>query len=108
LKETPDYEFIAAQLGVTVIAARIKFNVMRREFAAEMKQHPGGIPTPPSSPSRKRKANCKTESEMSGSEANNWGKRDVKKEPSARTAKAGERIKTEYDSTQEAVKYFRS
>ena len=104
LKETPDYEFIAAQLGITVIAARIKFNVMRREFAAEMKQSTGGIPTPPSSPSRKRKASCKTESE-SESQGDHW---DVKKETSARTVKAGKRVKTEYDGTQEAVKYFRS
>lgn len=68
---TPDFEYVAGQLGVTKDAARVKFNLMKREFAI-----PGaeGLQTPPSSPGKKRKAkgmkmeDKEAESEESGEE----------------------------------------
>lgn len=50
---TPDFEYVAAQIGVTKDAARIKFNNMRREMSIP---DGNGLATPPSSPPRKRKA----------------------------------------------------
>lgn len=49
---SPDFEYVAAQLGVTKDAARIKFNSLRRGFAIP---EGNGLRTPPSSPVKKRK-----------------------------------------------------
>ena len=75
LTGTPDYDYVASQLGITKDAARIKFNLLKREFSiADVEDK--GLVTPPGSPvkGRKRKMGA------GGKEDDGGEKRVVKRE----------------------------
>ena len=75
LTGTPDYDYVASQLGITKDAARIKFNLLKREFSiADVEDK--GLVTPPGSPVKGRKRKMGTE----GKEDDGGEKRVVKRE----------------------------
>jgi hypothetical protein len=80
---TPDFEYVAAQLGVTKDAVRIRFNAMRREVS--IPDIAEGLATPPSSPPRKRKAKDLQAADLI-KEEDDGGERIVKREKTGRKA----------------------
>jgi hypothetical protein len=88
---TPDFEYVAAQLGVTKDAVRIRFNAMRREVS--IPDIADGLATPPSSPPRKRKVKGVQAADLLKGE-NDGGERIVKREKIDRKAaiKAGGKL----------------
>jgi len=76
LTGTPDYDYVAPQLGITKDVARIKFNLLKREFSIPDSEDKGLV-TPPGSPvkGRKRKMGAGGKDEDGGEE-----KRVVKRE----------------------------
>lgn len=77
---TPDYDWVASQMGVSRDVIRVKFNLLRREGSGSNIGTKVSAPSSPSKSPKKRKSGVKSEENMAANASNEWVQHEVRKE----------------------------